>query len=68
MKEYTVTFHLTEEQETAVKEIAGRLGTTEEGAFAHMMLTGSAHDINLKIEMVQRSINRGILPVKKEGD
>ena len=50
MKEYTVTFHLTPEQEAAIEALKDG-NRTIEYAFASMMQYGSTYDIDKKIEL-----------------
>ena len=64
MKEYTVTYYLTPEQEAAINELTGecvamgRSWKSSDAFFNAMMQTGSSSDIDARIELWQRTLMR----------
>ena len=67
-KEYTVKYRLTAEQEKAMLEIAGAIGSTIEREFSLMMEAGSAFDIDAKIAAWRRLTENGAKKARARGN
>ncbi|MCL2045758.1 MAG: hypothetical protein FWG88_05175 [Oscillospiraceae bacterium] len=68
MKEYTVTFHLTEEQEKMLAEVAELNGREPAHEFEFIMQVGSAHLINEKLQSAKWFTERGGVKVRESAE